>query len=183
MHRILRTSAVITAVLTGAVACGSGSSGSTAQVKSKGGATAAAVVATHSSPKGTYLTDSKGRTLYLWTADSGSSSTCAGPCAKVWAPFTTSGTPQASGSVQQSMLGTTSRSDGTTQVTYADHPLYFYEDDKSAGEMEGQGSDEFGSKWWIVAPDGSAISASGKSSAKPKSSSGSTPSKSSYNWG
>lgn len=183
MHGILRTTAVLTAVLTGAVACGSGSSGSTAQVQSKGGATAAAVVTTHASPKGTYLTDSKGRTLYMWTADSGSSSTCAGPCAKVWEPFITNGMPHASGGAQQSMLGTTSRSDGSTQVIYADHPLYFYVDDKSAGAMKGEGSDGFGSKWWIVAPDGSAISASSKSSDKSPSSSGSSPSKSSYNWG
>jgi hypothetical protein len=30
------------------------------------------------------------------------------------------------GSVRSDLLGTTRRSDGATQVTYADHPLYFY---------------------------------------------------------
>lgn len=183
MRAILRATTVVAAVLTGAVACGSGSSGgtgSTAQVKSTGGATSGAVVSTHSGPDGTYLTDAKGRTLYLWTADTGSTSTCAGPCTKVWEPYTTSGTPQASGDAQQSMLGTTSRSDGATQVTYADHPLYYYEDDKNAGDMKGQGSNEFGSKWWTVGPDGSAITSSSKGSGGSPSSS---PSKSSYNWG
>ena len=181
MRGTLRATAVLTAVLTGAVACGSGSSGgNTAQVKSQGGATSAAVVSTHSSPAGTYLTDGKGRTLYLWTADTGSSSTCAGPCVKVWGPYKTSGTPKVSGDAQQSMVGSTSRSDGSTQVTYANHPLYYYEGDKSAGAMEGQGSDEFGSKWWIVGPDGSAITGSGKGSGA---SSSSSPSKSSDSWG
>lgn len=119
-------------------------------------------MSTHSSPAGTYLTDAKGMTLYLWTADTGSTSNCSGPCAKVWAPYTTNGTPKASGDVQQSMLGTTSRSDGSTQVTYADHPLYFYDDDKKAGDMDGQGSNEFGSKWYVVGPDGSSITSSSK---------------------
>ncbi|HET7311109.1 MAG TPA: hypothetical protein VFJ17_07265 [Mycobacteriales bacterium] len=190
MRGIFRTTAVLTAVLTGAVACGSGSSGGSsgnAQVKSQGGGTAAAVVSTHAGPAGTYLTDGKGRTLYLWMADSGSTSTCAGPCVKVWAPYTSIGTPKASGNAQQSMLATTSRSDGSTQVTYAGHPLYYYAGDKSAGDMNGQGSDGFGSKWWVVGPDGSAISSSGNSSSGSSSgsggSSGSSPSKSSYNWG
>jgi predicted lipoprotein with Yx(FWY)xxD motif len=150
------------------------------QTQGSGGGGTAAVVSTHSSPAGTYLTDAKGKTLYLWKADTGSSSNCSGPCAQVWAPLTTSGTPQASGGAQQSMLGTTSRSDGSTQVTYANHPLYYYTEDEKAGQMEGQGSNEFGNKWYIVGPSGSAITGSSKGSGSTSSSS---PSKSSYNWG
>ena len=149
-----------------------------------GGGGAAAVVATHSSPAGTYLTDGKGMTLYLWKADTSSSSNCAGPCAKVWAPYTTNGAPNASGGAQQSMLGTTHRSDGSTQVTYANHPLYYYTEDAKAGQMEGQGSNEFGNKWYVVAPSGSAITGSSKGSgSNTGSTGGASPSKSSYNWG
>jgi predicted lipoprotein with Yx(FWY)xxD motif len=183
MRGLTRAAAVLPVVLIGAVACGSGSSGGSAKVQTQsGGGGTAAVVSTHSSPAGTYLTDSKGMTLYLWKADSGSSSNCSGPCAQVWAPLTTSGTPQASGGAQQSMLGTTSRSDGSTQVTYANHPLYYYTEDKKAGEMDGQGSNEFGNTWYVVAPSGSAITGSSKGSGS-ESSSSSSPSKSSYNRG
>jgi len=173
MTGLTRATAIVTVVLAGAVACGSGSSGgSTAQVKTQGsGGSAGAVVSTHSSPAGTYLTDGKGRTLYLWQADTSSTSNCSGPCAKVWAPYTTSGSPRATGGAQQSMLSTTSRSDGSTQVTYAGHPLYYYQHDKSAGDMQGQGSNEFGSKWWVVGPDGSAITASSMGSGSDTSSS------------
>jgi predicted lipoprotein with Yx(FWY)xxD motif len=181
MRGLTRAAAVLPVVLIGAVACGNGSSGGSAKVQTQGsGGGTAAVVSTHSSPAGTYLTDAKGMTLYLWEADTGSSSNCAGPCAKVWAPFTTSGAPQASGGAQQSMLGTTGRSDGSTQVTYANHPLYYYASDEKAGQMEGQGSNEFGSKWYIVGPSGSAVTGSSKGSG---SSGGASPSKSSYNWG
>jgi predicted lipoprotein with Yx(FWY)xxD motif len=175
--------AIATVVLAGAVACGSGSSGgNTAQVKSQGnGTTAGAVVSTHSSPAGTYLTDAKGRTLYLWKADTSSTSNCADACASSWPAYTTNGSPSASGDAQQSLLGTTKRSDGKTQVTYDNHPLYYYAEDENAGDMEGQGSNNFGNKWWIVAPDGSAITASSKGSGDDSPSS--SPSKSTYNWG
>ena len=171
MTGITRATAIVAVVLAGAAACGSGSSGGNAQVQTQNGGGSAAVVSTHSSPAGTYLTDGKGRTLYLWKADTSSTSNCAGPCAKTWEPYTTSGSPKASGDAQQSMLSTTNRSDGGTQVTYADHPLYYYDDDKNPGDMEGQGSNEFGNKWYVVGPDGSAITGSSKGSGSGDSSS------------
>ena len=53
------------------------------------------------------------------------------------------------------------RSDGTEQVTYKGHPLYYFVADTSAGSTKGQGSDAFGAKWWLVAPSGTAITAGG----------------------
>jgi predicted lipoprotein with Yx(FWY)xxD motif len=178
MRGSFKATAIAALIVAGAAACGSSSSGGTQQVAPQGnGGGTVAVVSTHASPVGTYLTDSKGRTLYLWKADTGSSSTCAGECAKVWAPYTTSGTPKASSGAKQSMLGTTDRSDGSTQVTYADHPLYYYDDDESAGDMNGQGSDEFGNEWWVVAPSGSAITS------KDSGGETSSPSESGGGWG
>ena len=85
-------------------------------------------------------------------------------------------------------LGTITRSDGTKQVTYKGHPLYYYAADTSPGQVTGQGSNSFGAKWWLVAPSGAAItkSASGGSSSGGSSSSssgGSSSSSSGGGWG
>jgi hypothetical protein len=81
------------------------------------------------------------------------------------------GTPTAGSGVTASLLGTIS---GTNQVTYAGHPLYMYAGDKSAGDTTGQGSDNFGAKWWLLAPSGQPIkaAASGSSSSSSSSSGG-----------
>lgn len=123
---------------------------------------------THSGAMGTYLTDGSGKSLYLWDADTkAGKSTCSGPCLKFWPPLTTKGTPTASGDAQSSMLATITRSDGSKQVTYAGHPLYYYSKDTSPGDTNGQGNDDLGPKWWLVSPDGKSItSTSGGSSDK-----------------
>jgi predicted lipoprotein with Yx(FWY)xxD motif len=51
-------------------------------------------------------------------------------------------------------LGTTTRSDGTTQVTYKGHPLYFYSKDGDAGDAYGQGLKSFGAGWYVLKPSG-----------------------------
>jgi predicted lipoprotein with Yx(FWY)xxD motif len=121
---------------------------------------------------GTYLTGASGRALYLWVADKGTKSVCNGACAGVWPPLTTKGTPSASGGAVSSDLGTTTRSDGTQQVTYKGHPLYYYVADKGAGQTTGQGSNSFGAKWWLVAPSGSSIIGGSSSSSGSSSGSG-----------
>jgi hypothetical protein len=57
-------------------------------------------------------------------------------------------------------IGTITRSDGTKQVTYDGHPLYYFSGDSGPGTASGQGSDGFGAKWWLVAPTGSDVTAS-----------------------
>ena len=113
-------------------------------------------VATHGS--GPMLVDAQGRTLYLWEADTGTTSTCSGACAAGWPPVTTTGKPAAGSGAKASLLGTTKRADGSTQVTYAGHPLYRYAGDAAAGQLNGQGSDAFGAQWWVVTPAGAAAS-------------------------
>src|SRR5262249_53340457 len=149
------------------------------------GSTGAAVVTTHSSPIGTYLTDAQGRTLYLFVADTGDTSTCTGGCAKAWPPLTTTGTPTGTGQVNAAWLGTTMRDDGSTQVTYAGHPLYYFAADSSAGAMMGQGSNGAGAKWWVVAPTGNSITkaAPAGGSGSGSSGGGSTPAPSSTKAG
>jgi predicted lipoprotein with Yx(FWY)xxD motif len=108
-----------------------------------------------------YLTGASGRALYLWVADSNGQSACMGACAKAWPPLVSSSTPTVSGGVSASDLGTTTRPDGTKQVTYKGHPLYYFIADPTAGTTRGQGNNGFGAKWWLVSPSGTAITASG----------------------
>jgi predicted lipoprotein with Yx(FWY)xxD motif len=75
----------------------------------------------------------------------------------------TTSAPTAGGGVQASDLGTTTRADGAKQVTYNGHPLYYFVGDSGAGMLNGQGSNGFGAKWWLVAPSGSAITTAGSS--------------------
>ena len=137
-------------------AAASGSAGTPA-----GGAT---VVTTKSSGLGTILVDGTGRTLYLWLGDSPNTSACTSSCAKYWPPLTTTSAATAGGKVDAGQLGTTKRSGGSEQVTYAGHPLYYYVGDKAPGDTAGEGSDGFGAKWWAVAPDGSPVEKSGTAS-------------------
>jgi predicted lipoprotein with Yx(FWY)xxD motif len=98
--------------------------------------------------------------VYLWVKDTGDASACTGACAGAWPPVTATGTVTASGSAKASDLGTITRSDGTKQVTYDGHPLYYFSGDSGPGTASGQGSDGFGAKWWLVAPSGSDVTAS-----------------------
>ena len=125
----------------------------------------AASVGTASGSAGTYLVGASGRPLYLWVADSHGKSACAGACARFWPPLTTKSAPVATSGVTTSQLGTINRSGGVKQVAYDGHPLYYFAGDTSKGSLNGQGNDEFGAKWWLVAPSGTAITKS--AAAKP----------------
>ncbi|MBV8216951.1 MAG: hypothetical protein JO325_00690 [Solirubrobacterales bacterium] len=147
-------------------------------------AAAGVTVKTAKGSSGTYLVGPDGRALYLWVADTGGKSSCSGACAGAWPPLVTKGAPTAGPGVAASDLGTTKRSDGTEEVTYKGHPLYYFVADKSAGSTSGQGSDSFGAKWWLVAPSGTAITTSGSSRSSGGSSGGSSSnSSSSGGWG
>jgi predicted lipoprotein with Yx(FWY)xxD motif len=140
-------------------------------------------VGTAKGSAGTYLTADEGRAVYLWVADTGNKSSCSGACAKAWPPVETKGQPKAEDGVNASDLGTTTRSDGTEQVTYKGHPLYYFVADKSKGATKGQGSNSFGAVWWLVAPSGSAITSGGSSSGGAYSSSTSSSSGGGGGWG
>ncbi|MBB4660905.1 COG4315 family predicted lipoprotein [Conexibacter arvalis] len=121
----------------------------------------AAVVKTASTPLGTILVDGGGRTLYLFERDTTSTSTCDGACAAEWPPLTTSGRATAAGKASTARLGTTRRADGTTEVTYAGHPLYRYAGDAAPGDTHGQNIDAFGAEWYVLAPSGTAVTGHG----------------------
>jgi len=120
-------------------------------------ATGAATVKTRHGKLGTYLVDGKGRTLYLFEKDRTKTSMCADACAVAWPPLKTKGRPKAAGAAKASLLGTSKRADGTTQVTYRGHPLYYFVQDKKAGDTKGQNVDGFGAEWYVVSPAGKKI--------------------------
>jgi predicted lipoprotein with Yx(FWY)xxD motif len=172
---VLVTAAVLAAACSSSSKAGSGGSSTAAATSaaSAGGGASAVSIETHSGPMGAYLTDGSGRSLYVFAADSAGKSNCSGGCASFWPPLTGSSASAMSGA-QASMVGTITRSDGTKQVTYAGHPLYYFKEDTKAGQTAGQGFDNFGAKWWLVAPSGQPITGSGgaSSSSAPSSSSG-----------
>jgi predicted lipoprotein with Yx(FWY)xxD motif len=100
---------------------------------------------------GSFLVDSKGMTLYLFTNDTPNTSTCYDSCAGYWPPLLTTGAPIAGTGVTASMLGTTKRTDGTTQVTYNGWPLYYYASDTVAGDTTGENVQSI---WFVVTPAG-----------------------------
>lgn len=104
---------------------------------------------------GTILFDEADRAIYLFDKETTETSECYGECAAAWPPVLTKGEPQASGGAEAKLLGTTERDDGTTQVTYAGQPLYYYVDDPP-GEALCHNVDEFGGLWLVVEPDGRA---------------------------
>ena len=122
-----------------------------------GASAGAAAVSTASGELGEHLVGPNGHTLYLFEKDTGSTSTCTGACAAAWPPLITTGAPTAGGAADAGLLGTTKRPDGTMEVTYGGHPLYYFSGDAAPGDTAGQEVDAFGAEWYAVAPSGEAV--------------------------
>lgn len=175
MHRLAWAAMMLPAIALGASACSSGSSSAPAppassapatsssspapssQPAGPSGGSAGAVVAAHDSKLGMILTDSQGRTLYLFEKDTSTMSNCEGACASAWPPLTTNGAPQAGSGVSAAQLGTTTRADHSIEVTFNGHPLYYFSGDHSPGDANGQGSTAFGAGWYVLNPTGNKI--------------------------
>jgi len=116
------------------------------------------VVSTKHDKLGTVLAaGGKHLTVYMFEGDKGANSSCAGACARVWPPVTTAAAASANGAAVAADLGTISRSDGTTQVTYKGHPLYYFARDKDASDAYGQGVVGFGASWYVISPSGKKV--------------------------
>jgi predicted lipoprotein with Yx(FWY)xxD motif len=70
--------------------------------------------------------------------------------------------PQMGNGPQAALPGTVRRTDGTTQVTYAGHPLYYFSGDQKRGEIDGEGSQVFGGGWDLVSPAGVKVEKPGR---------------------
>ena len=148
-------------------ACGS-SGGSQAG----GGGTSPAAKSTsvtidvHSGPMGSYLTDQSGKTLYMFVGDTATHSHCNSACLTYWPQV---GSAKAGSGVSGKIETITTN--GKPQATFDGHPLYYFALDKSPGETKGQGSSNFGAKWWILAPSGKPITSTSSSGGSHSSSS------------
>jgi predicted lipoprotein with Yx(FWY)xxD motif len=141
--------------------CGGGSSNSSTSTPAKSPSGTALVNSANTASLGDIVVGPNGRTLYLFKKDTGQTSTCSGACAAQWPPLTTTGAPTSSGSVSMSALKTVRRSDGTMQVTFDGHPLYYFAGDSAPGQANGQGLNTFGATWWALSPSGKEITVGG----------------------
>jgi len=137
--------------------CGGGGNSNASSGAPKTASGAAATVGVSNEGLGNILVNSKGRTLYLFTRDSGTMSECSGACAVNWPPLRATGKPTIGSGADASLISTTSRSGGGKQVTYNGHPLYLYAGDTQPRATNGQGLDQFGAKWYVLAPSGNKI--------------------------
>jgi len=118
---------------------------------------ASTTIALGNSVLGPILVDGSGRTLYLFEADAKDMSTCNGDCASVWPPLIAHGTLQAAAGINQSLLTTTMRRDGSLEVVYNGHPLYYFVSDRQAGDITGEAIRSFGAEWYVLSAAGSKI--------------------------
>lgn len=110
------------------------------------------VVATADSEFGTILVDGEGMTLYLFTQDTPNTSNCFDDCLEAWPIL--EGEPTAGEGVDESLLGSITRDDGTVQATYNEWPLYYFAQDQAPGDTTGQAVNDV---WWVIDTEGAAI--------------------------
>jgi predicted lipoprotein with Yx(FWY)xxD motif len=107
------------------------------------------VTVSHTSA-GDALAGADGMTLYIFKADTAGTSTCYDACADKWPAFLGDGSEVNAGSGISGAFGTTTRDDGSRQVTHGGQPLYYFSDDAAAGDAKGEG---FGGVWFIAPID------------------------------
>lgn len=110
-------------------------------------------VTTGDSEFGTMLFGADGQAIYIWEVEESATPECYDDCAEAWPPVLTEGKAVAAGDVDPALLGTARRRDGTLQVTYNGHPLYYYAHE-GPGEVKCHDVATHGGLWWVVQPDG-----------------------------
>ena len=142
---------VVTAVLgmTGFLAASAFAGGASSQAN--------ATLSLRQTNLGQILVSAKGRTLYLFMKDTNGRSACSGSCVTYWPPLMNTGKLTVGPGVKRSLVGTTKRADGRLQVTYNRHPLYTFALDTRAGQTKGQGTSNYGAKWYTDSARGRAV--------------------------
>jgi predicted lipoprotein with Yx(FWY)xxD motif len=118
------------------------------------GAPSGVTVEVSTTSLGPILTDQNGRTLYALTTDKGGTSSCGDDCINVWPALVSKAPVEAGRGTTPTLFGTTERTEGATQATYGEWPLYYYAGDQEPGDVDGQGVDGV---WFVVGADGELI--------------------------
>lgn len=111
------------------------------------------VITSGDSQFGEMLFDANDQAIYMFDVERTATPECYDDCAVAWPPVLTDGAPQPDGSIDPDLLGTTERSDGSIQVTYNDHPLYYYAHE-GPGEVKCHNVNLNGGLWYVVQPNG-----------------------------
>jgi len=112
------------------------------------------------SPVGPILATGGGDTLYDFVPDTPTHSACLNDgCVFQWPPLTESGPVRVGPGVDLSLVGTLTRPDGSTQLSYDGHPLYTYNLDVTPGLVMGQAIDQDGGLWYVLNAKGQPITA------------------------
>jgi predicted lipoprotein with Yx(FWY)xxD motif len=165
----------VVAALAGALllaACNANAGGGSSAASASAAASGSAVPGTTYQLKvgttsaGQALTGTDGKTLYFFARDANGTSACTGDCPSTWPPFTLANgaTVTAGDGVQSPLIGSITRADGSKQVTYGGHPLYYYGADAAAGDANGEG---LLGVWFIADPSGNLPSPSASAAASP----------------
>jgi predicted lipoprotein with Yx(FWY)xxD motif len=107
-------------------------------------------------PYGEILANTNDETIYAFSRDKGTTSSCDATCAQVWKPFT-GRIARAAFGLSQTLIGWITRSDGSSQLTYNGIPLYTYSGDTAPGQANGEGLRAYGGSWSVVATTGFAF--------------------------
>jgi predicted lipoprotein with Yx(FWY)xxD motif len=159
-RNIIKSLAAVSAAATFLAGCGGNSTTASSDTPAKPDAT---IGLANNGNLGKVLIDANGDTVYLFEKDTGPKSTCTGGCASTWPPVRATGKPTVADGLSAAKVGTTPRSDGKPQVTYAGHPLYRYQGDSKPGDATGQGINAYGALWYVVSSSGAADTKGGSS--------------------
>jgi len=155
MNRVTLGALAVAAMGMALAGCSSSSKTSTSSATTVAPTTTAppSVALAQNAKEGAILTDSAGRSLYLFAKDTGTTSACTSAgCAGTWPAYTVSGTATAGTGLDSSKLGTAT-GQAPNQVTYAGHLLYYFARDTAPGDVNGLTIPN----WFLVGPDGSQV--------------------------
>lgn len=140
----MRLSLVASLFALGLLAAGCAASADEASSASVQDLEAKPIVQTVKTSAGKVLANAAGLSLYTFDRDVTSESTCYNGCAVTWPPVLV---PE--GAKVAAPFGTTTRTDGATQLTVDGHPLYTYAGDAAQGDVNGDG---LGGVWHLARP-------------------------------
>ena len=114
---------------------------------------------------GAYVVGKDGKSLYIFTPDTGSTSSCNDECAANWPPLIADSAADVdAGEGVTGTLGTITRADGSLQITLGGKPLYYFKGDQADGDINGQGLNDV---WYVAGPDGNGLGMGGAVASSP----------------